>query len=269
MTQGPHTPRVLIFDSGVGSLSIGAEIHRQRPDIDLLYLMDRGGFPYGEWREDELVVHICREVTAVLAEEAADLLVMACNSASTAVLPALRAALSIPVVGVVPAIKPAAAQSRSGVIGLLATPGTIARPYTAQLIADFARQHCVIPVGSRQLAPAVEALFWGEAVDASLWQEAVAELHRHPRSAELDTIVLACTHFPLVRQHLEVHLPGMQWVDSGEAIARRVDYLLSEAGQPREASRMGQQEARILGVTRVSDALTAQLQQRHIALIGR
>ena len=273
MTQTPHTPRVLIFDSGVGSLSIGAEIHRQRPDIDLLYIMDRGGFPYGEWQEAALVEHICREVTAVLAEEPADLLVMACNSASTAVLPALRASLSIPVVGVVPAIKPAAAISQSGVIGLLATPGTIARPYTAQLIEDFAREHCVIAVGSKELAPAVEALFWGEPVAEAVWQRAVAELEQHPRFPELDTLVLACTHFPLVKNQLAAHLPPLQWVDSGEAIARRVDHLLCEAGWPRltaqQDMQQGKQEARVLGIDRASEVLLAKLEQRHVQFTGR
>lgn len=157
----PHAPRVLVFDSGVGSLSIGAEIHRLLPDLDLLYAMDRGGFPYGQWQEQPLAEHICRKILDVLIDHPCDMLVVACNSASTAVLPSLRSQVAIPVVGVVPAIKPAAQQSSSGVIGLLATPGTISRPYTAQLIADFA-SHChVITAGDPGLASAVETFFGG------------------------------------------------------------------------------------------------------------
>ncbi len=196
MSEHPHTPRVLVFDSGVGSLSIGAEIHRLLPDIDLLYAMDRGGFPYGQWQEHALADHICKQLITLLSREPADMVVMACNSASTVVLPALRAQLTMPVVGVVPAIKPAAQISHSGVIGLLATPGTVARPYTAQLIADFAAHCSVIAVGDGALAPAVEALFWEGRDDPAAWQGAVAKLAAQPRFDEMDTVVLACTHFP-------------------------------------------------------------------------
>jgi len=267
LTVRDRTPRIVIFDSGVGSLSIGAEIHALLPSLDLLYVMDRGGFPYGLWQEQALVEHICQKVHEVLRAQSADMLVMACNSASTAVLPALREQLSIPVVGVVPAIKPAAAQSRSRVIGLLATPGTVARPYTAKLIADFAPDCCVIPVGSAELAPAVEALFWHGDDAPQVWRGIAEQFHCHPRAAEMDTVVLACTHFPLVKDQLARQLPKLAWIDSGQAIARRVQQLLLGQGwQPTPVP--GRQFLRLLGAREPSEVLSQRLGERGIVLSG-
>lgn len=261
MATPPRTHRVLVFDSGVGSLSIGAEIHRLLPELDLLYVMDRGGFPYGLWQEAPLVEHICKRVEEVLQREYATMLVMACNSASTAVLPALRERLSIPVVGVVPAIKPAAALSRSKVIGLLATPGTVSRPYTAQLIADFAADCEVIAVGNGELAPAVEALFWQGASPKDCVATIADRFRAHPRYHDMDTLVLACTHFPLVQTELAAFIRHCQWVDSGQAIARRVASLLGT-----DPKGEGQQEVVILGSEKASDYLLAGLEQRGLRL---
>lgn len=265
MSNKQHTPRVLIFDSGVGSLSIGAAIHDLLPDIELLYVMDHGGFPYGEWDEALLTTHICATINRVLTVHQVDLLVMACNSASTAVLPALRSQISIPVVGVVPAIKPAAALSKSGVIGLLATPGTISRPYTAQLIHDFAGNCTVISVGSRELAPAVENFIWhNEDLDGVL-QNVKREFGEHRDFAKMDTIILACTHFPLVQAQLAGLLPNMQWVDSGQAIARRVAFLLEELGLKRTVKEVvAMQSAIILGDEQGSASLVRYLQNKNI-----
>ncbi|WP_269620128.1 glutamate racemase [Zhongshania sp. BJYM1] len=263
-----HAPRVLVFDSGVGSLSIGAAIHQLIPQANLLYAMDHGGFPYGEWQEEELVTHICQAVTAVLQRHAADILVMACNSASTAVLPALRSILSIPVIGVVPAIKPAAQRSVSGVIGLLATPGTVARAYTAQLINDFASHCCVIPVGSRILAPAIESLFWHDSNIDEVLQQIKAALSEHPRAAEMDTVVLACTHFPLMQKPLSELLPNLQWIDSGEAIARRVAHVINELNLPLDsAGEHGLQEVLILGKEEATPILKRRLEDSRLCLI--
>ncbi|WP_372864200.1 glutamate racemase [Spongiibacter sp.] len=266
MSESQHTPRVLIFDSGVGALSVGAEIHQLLPNIDLLYAMDRGGFPYGLWQESALVEHICARVSDILQRHHADLLVMACNSASTTVLPALRQQLHIPVVGVVPAIKPAAAQSRSRVIGLLATPGTVQRRYTAELIRDFAGDCCVISVGDADLAPAVERLFWQGEESPEVWQQVAAQFRRHPRAKELDTIVLACTHFPLVQPQLAKELAGLHWVDSGAAIARRVKQLLQERGWPTTGPREATQQVVILGAENASAALRERLLERGLTL---
>lgn len=263
-----RAPRVLVFDSGVGSLSIGAAIHQLIPQANLLYAMDHGGFPYGEWQEESLVTHICQAVSKVLQRHPADILVMACNSASTAVLPALRSMLSIPVIGVVPAIKPAAQRSHSGVIGLLATPGTVARAYTAQLIQDFASHCCVIPVGSRILAPAIESLFWhDDDIDEVLLQIKVA-LSKHPRAAEMDTVVLACTHFPLVQKPLSKLLPNLAWIDSGEAIARRVAHVINELNLSFNSDTgKGLQEVLILGEESATPILKRRLDSAGLCLI--
>tara|TARA_R110001583_G_scaffold461_7_gene4320 strand:+ start:1317 stop:2126 length:810 start_codon:yes stop_codon:yes gene_type:complete len=266
VSANQHTPRVLIFDSGVGSLSIGAAIHDLLPEIDLLYVMDHGGFPYGEWPEALLTEHICATVCRVLATHKVDLLVMACNSASTAVLPALRSQIAIPVVGVVPAIKPAAALSQSGVIGLLATPGTVSRPYTAQLIQDFAAHCQIIAVGSPELAPAVENFIWHEhALDAVLSRVKTA-FSQHADFAAMDTIILACTHFPLVQPQLSVLLPNINWVDSGQAIARRVAFLMGELGLAETPGKPARQSAIILGEEPASANLAQYLQARNIKI---
>lgn len=266
MSISEHTPRVLIFDSGVGALSVGAEIHQLLPNVDLLYAMDRAGFPYGLWQEAALVEHICGRINEILQRQRADLLVVACNSASTAVLPALREQLSIPVVGVVPAIKPAAEGSASRVIGLLATPGTVQRRYTAELIAQFAADCCVIAVGDAELAPAVERLFWQGEDSPMVWQRVAAQFQCHPRAAELDSIVLACTHFPLVQSQLAAVLPGMRWIDSGAAIARRVKQLLEEGGRAPAAGIEGRQQVVILGAEPASATLVKKLASRGLQL---
>lgn len=272
MTPGEHPPRVLVFDSGVGSLSIGAEIHRLLPDLNLLYCMDRGGFPYGQWQEQALAEHICETILAQLNIHPCDMVVVACNSASTTVLPALRSQLTIPVVGVVPAIKPAANHSKSSVIGLLATPGTIARPYTDQLIQDFAAHCQVIKVGDPALAGAVEALFWQGEDNKAAWQRAAQAFADSEHFAALDTVVLACTHFPLVQKQLDTAMRALNkevsWVDSGQAIARRVEHLLLQAMSPRQLGVQGRQEAILLGVNDASNRFANTLQARRIDLLS-
>ena len=216
---------VLVFDSGVGGLSVAAEIRRRLPALPLHYLMDSAGFPYGN-KDDaaliERVVTVCRQA---VAEQPPRLLVVACNTASTLALPALRAALDIPVVGVVPALKVAAAASATGRIGLLATPATVNRPYTDNLVRDFAAGCDVRRFGSVELVQ---------------WAEDWIALGREPQGlfAHLDSwlmqpqpvshVVLGCTHFPLLRSMLEQLWPAIYWVDSGEAIARRVAQLIGE-----------------------------------------
>ncbi|MFT5032366.1 MAG: glutamate racemase [Bermanella sp.] len=260
MTQ--TSPTVLVFDSGVGALSVGGEIHSRLPSHNLIYALDSAGFPYGEWPETALSAHICQTAERLVAHYQPDLLVVACNSASTTVLPTLRAALSIPVVGVVPAIKPAASQSQSKVIGLLATPGTVARSYTAQLIRDFAADCCVITVGDATLAPAVEQWFWTGELSAAVCNRVAQQFAHHARAADMDTLVLACTHFPLLAQKLAAHFPGLSLIDSGEAIARRVKQLLPapEAG----CAATGEQLAVIIGKRCASAVLEKNLAERGI-----
>ena len=222
----PVNGPVLIFDSGVGGLSVVRALRERLPDAPLAYACDNAALPYGTKDDDWLVariVTVCR--TAVQACTAA-VLVVACNTASTLALDALRAALPIPVVGTVPAIKPAAALSASGVIGLLATSATVCRPYTDRLIKDFAAQRTVVRVAADALVGQAERLLASGTVDGAVIEAALAPLWQQP---ELDTVVLGCTHFPLLRDHFPAPRP-VTWVDSGAAIARRVDQVL---GAPR------------------------------------
>ena len=228
--------RILVFDSGVGGLSILRAI-QSHPAIlasagqphQWLFCSDNAFFPYGTKAEAALVQRVVQVLTALQAACRPDVVVVACNTASTVALAAVRAALPVPVVGVVPAIKPAARVSESRCIGLLATPGTIARAYTQQLIDEFAADCTVVRVGSSELVILVEAHLRGEPVNPAELQPIVAPLQAAIATQQLDTVVLACTHFPLVEEALRAQLPQVKhWVDSGEAIARRVAWCLEQ-----------------------------------------
>lgn len=223
-------PVVAVFDSGLGGLTVLNAIRRALPAVRCVYVADTEAFPYGVKGEAELIGRIQRVLPPLLKRCRPDLLVVACNTASTVALPHIRARLGIPVVGVVPAIKPAAAGSETGVIGLLATPGTANRPYTDELIAEFA-MHCeVIRVGNSRLVELAEAHVHGEAATTGELAAILAPFHEHPAGSRLDTVVLACTHFPLLAGELAAAFGRpMRWVDSGQAIANRVAQLLGDS----------------------------------------
>jgi len=214
---------VLVFDSGVGGLSVAASIRRLCPQLPIVYLADNAGFPYGDKLETEVIKRTCSLVTSALAEFDCHIVVIACNTASTAALPALRQCVSQAAVGVVPAIKPAAAISVNRRIGILATPATVARPYLDQLIADYAADCQVCRIGHPDLVHWAEALARGEPVS----HEQLADVLAPFELAGVDTVVLGCTHYPLLLPALKQAAPGVRfWVDSGDAIARRVEQLL-------------------------------------------
>jgi glutamate racemase len=220
-------PRALVFDSGLGGLTVAQEIRQLTPQLELIYYADNAFFPYGDRTEQELLTRVLDEVMRLHDHYRPDIIVVACNSASTLVLPQLRLRTQTPIVGVVPAVKPAATISHSGVIGLLATPGTVLRQYTSELIKQFAN-HCeVVSVGSTELAAIAEAKLLGKPVALRQIETILAPFHQHPRGADIDTVVLACTHFPLLKPELQ-HAYGkpIHWLDSGQAIARRVEQLL-------------------------------------------
>lgn len=240
-------PRVLVFDSGVGGLSVAACISQHLPGTELVYLADNAGFPYGGLAESVVIERCCRLIGAALELYPCDVIVVACNTASTVVLPHLRAMTSTPVVGVVPAIKPAAAKTRNGRIGLLATPATVRRPYLDSLVSEFAGDCQVERIGHPDLVRWVEESVSGGEVPREALSEALAAF----RIADVDTVVLGCTHYPLLLDVLRDLLPKVQfWVDSGDAIARRVAYLLTELGKGERA--LG---ARIRGDSPVRAAL--------------
>ena len=232
MNQISTGPRVLVFDSGVGGLSIVEAIDDLLSEWQLIYLADNAFFPYGD-QPEEVVVERCVElITTTLAVHSADLIVIGCNTASTVVLPALRARFSCPVIGVVPAIKPAALQSHNRRIGLLATPATVRRPYLESLISEFALDCTITRVGSSELVRLAENWMATTTIDPRVLARILDPL----QEAGVDTVVLGCTHFPLIRPLLESVLgAGVNWVDSGSAIARRIQYLW--AGMVRTGSR--------------------------------
>ena len=139
-TTSEPRPTVLVFDSGVGGLSVYDEIRHLLPDLHYIYAFDNVAFPYGEKSEEFIVERVVAIVTAVQERYPLALAVVACNTASTVSLPALREKFDFPVVGVVPAIKPAARLTANGIVGLLATRGTVKRSYTHELIARFANE---------------------------------------------------------------------------------------------------------------------------------
>ncbi|WP_096619193.1 glutamate racemase [Candidatus Enterovibrio altilux] len=215
---------VLIFDSGVGGLSVYKEIIQLIPGQHVIYAFDNAAFPYGELEYDVLISRVCGMVLAVCSTHDVALVVVACNTASTLVLPYLREKLSIPIVGVVPAIKPAAALSQMKKIGLLATPATVQRPYTYQLVKKFMRDCDINMIGSTELVLMSESKLCGKPVDKRKLQNILA-----PFINQVDYIVLGCTHFPLLKSEIqEIVGDSCTIIDSGKAVACRVAELLIE-----------------------------------------
>ena len=224
-------PRVLVFDSGIGGLSVAGCIHRALPSVRLVYLADSAGFPYGEQPESVVVERSKYLIGEALEAFPCDIVVVACNTASTVVLPALRAMTDTPVIGVVPAIKPAAALSRNRRIGILATPATIARTYLTELVEEFASDCLVERIGHPDLVYWIEQQLSGGLSGRNVPSQALSEALQPFRDAAVDTVVLGCTHYPLIASLLRELLPEVSyWVDSGDAIARRVGWLLEQRG---------------------------------------
>ncbi|MFN3481575.1 MAG: glutamate racemase [Rhabdaerophilum calidifontis] len=223
--------RILVFDSGLGGLTVFRAVHALRPDADYLYLADDAHFPYGALAPDALVARVLAVIGAALDEFRADCVVIACNTASTLVLPALRAAFPMPIVGTVPAIKPAAAMTRTGLISVLATPGTVSRDYTAELIRDFAAGFDVTLVGSKHLAGLAEAALRGEVVADPEIAAEIAPCFIEKARGRTDVVVLACTHYPLLLARIERLAPWpVAFIDPAPAIARRVVQLIGAGG---------------------------------------
>ena len=226
-----RAPRALVFDSGLGGLSVLAEIRRLRPDVEIVYAADDAAFPYGRLSEEALVARVETVMARLIGEIEPDIVVIACSTASTLALPPLRAAYPrLPFVGTVPAIKPAAAASRSGLISVLATRGTVARDYTHALVRDYAANCEVTLVGSPLLAVIAERVMRGEAVDEAEIRREIAPCFVEHEGRRTDQIVLACTHFPLIADKIERLSPWpVGFVDPAPAIARRLDALIAPA----------------------------------------
>jgi glutamate racemase len=227
-------PTILVFDSGLGGLTVLREIVRARPDAHFVYVADDAFFPYGHHSEPQIIARVVPLAGELIAAHGPDLMVIACNTASTLVMSHLRAEYQVPFVGTVPAIKPACASSRTKRVSVLGTRGTVQREYTRALIRDFAQGCEVTLVGSADLASLAEAALSGETVrDAAIAAEIapcfVGTGEGDP--ARTDTVVLACTHYPLLLDRLVRLAPWpVDWIDPAPAIARRVSDLLGPPG---------------------------------------
>ncbi|MFZ0497301.1 MAG: glutamate racemase [Methylocella sp.] len=225
-----RAPKILVFDSGLGGLTVCGEVARLLPDAQIVYAADNAAFPYGELGEDTLIARVLAVTDRLIALCGPDAVVIACNTASTLTLPHLRARFpKIPFIGTVPAIKPAASQSRSGLISVLATPGTVARDYTRELVRTYAAHCAVTLAGSSLLAPLAEAFMQGKNVsDAAIARE-IAPAFVTSGELHTDCIVLACTHYPLLLRHFERLAPWpVAWFDPAPAIARQTGHVLRE-----------------------------------------
>ena len=220
-------PTVVVFDSGLGGLTVFAPIAASLPEARLIYVADEAGFPYGGRSEQDLLARVGRVIGAAIDRFRPVLVVIACNTASTLVLPQLRARFALPIVGTVPAIKPAAEQSRSRCLAILATEGTARRDYTRALIDQFAKDCRVIIHSPPALAPRAEAFLRGEGLDEQALLADIAPCFVAEDGTQTDTIVLGCTHYPLLLEAMMRLAPWtVTWIDPAPAIAKRVVHLL-------------------------------------------
>ena len=227
------TAPILFFDSGVGGLSVLGPVRALLPAAPIVYCADNAGFPYGGKSEIEVATRVCALLGRLTERYRPRLVVIACNTASTIALAHVRAALAVPVVGTVPAIKPAAALSRTRAIGVLGTVATVRQPYVDALASEFAADCLVLRYGSGALVELAEAKLRGEGVDARLVARELAGLLGQPGGERVDTMVLACTHFPLLADDLAGVAPRpLNFVDGGAGIARRVRHLLADTDWP-------------------------------------
>ena len=231
----PDLP-LLVFDSGVGGLSVLQEIRALLPNAPIVYAADNAGYPYGTKSGAEIEARVPALLGRLAQRYDPALIVIACNTASTIALDPVRAALHVPIVGTVPAIKPAALLSKSRAIGVLGTDATIAQPYVDRLAAEFAADCTVVRHGSAELVDLAEAKLRGEATDPAAYARIMNDLLTRPGGDRVDTIVLACTHFPLVEEELAAAAPRpLAFVHGGPGIARRVAHLTEGRIWPEEA----------------------------------
>jgi glutamate racemase len=224
---------ILFFDSGVGGLSVLAPVRALLPTAPIVYAADNGFFPYGLKSEAEIGGRVPVLLGRLAERYRPRLAVIACNTASTIALGPIRAALDIPVVGTVPAIRPAALLSKTRAIGVLGTDATVRQPYVDRLAAEYAADCLVLRHGSAALVELAEAHLRGAPVDDRAYRAVLSGLLDQPGGERIDTVVLACTHFPLVADALAAAAPRpLAFVDGGAGIARRVAFLTAGQAWP-------------------------------------
>ena len=221
---------ILFFDSGVGGLSVLGPTLKLLPNAPIVYTADSAGFPYGTRSEAEIASRVPALLGRLVERFHPRLAVIACNTASTIALDHVRAALDLPVVGTVPAIKPAAELSKSRVIGVLGTEATVRQPYVDDLAAKFATDCTIVRYGSPELVELAEAKLAGEEVGVDAVRNAVQPMFE--ANGAIDTVVLACTHFPLLEEELRAAFPDVAYVHGGDGIARRIAHLTRNQAWP-------------------------------------
>ena len=222
---------ILMLDAGVGVLSILDPVRKQLPTAPVVIALDQAGYPYGQQPPEALAARVPALLGRLAEHVGARLIVIACNTASVIALDPVRAALDLPIVGTVPAIKPAAEISKTRVIGVLGTQSTVRQPYVDNLSREFASDCTVIRHGSHELVKLAEAKLRGDPGRREDYAAVLDGLFAQPGGDGIDTVVLACTHFPLVEEELAAAAPHpVRFVDGGAGIARRVAHLTE--GQP-------------------------------------
>ena len=229
--MSPAAP-LLFFDSGVGGLSVLQPTRLLLPNAPIIYVADSAGFPYGARSEEDIAARVPALLAPVVERYQPRLVVIACNTASTIALETVREVLVLPVVGTVPAIKPASEISKSRVIGVLGTQATVRQPYVDDLAARFAADCTVIRHGSPELVELAEAKLADKEIDVAAVRVAVQPMFDAERGLDIDVVVLACTHFPLLGEELRAAFPGIALVDGGPGIARRIAYLTRDQAWP-------------------------------------
>lgn len=226
----PELKPVLVFDSGIGGLTVLREARVLMPERGFIYIADDAGFPYGNWGEEALQERIISLFGRLLRTYDPEVCVIACNTAFTLVGADLRAAFpQMTFIGTVPAIKPAAERTRSGLVSVLATPGTVKRAYTRDLIQSFATKCHVRLVGSENLARMAESYIRGENLDDAAILAEIEPCFIEQDGRRTDIVVLACTHYPFMANLFRRLAPWpVDWLDPAEAISRRARSLVPQ-----------------------------------------
>lgn len=227
---------ILVFDSGIGGLTVLREARMLMPDRNFVYVADDAAFPYGDWEETQLLDHMVKLFGRLIKEHSPELIVIACNTASTLVISELRKVYpDTGFVGTVPAIKPAAERTSSGLVSVLATPGTVKRQYTRNLISQYAAKCDVKLVGSVKLARLAEGYMRSGFVDEASVAAEIAPCFCEKDGKRTDIIVLACTHYPFLVNRMRKMAPWpVDWIDTSEAIARRALSLIEKKPVPNQ-----------------------------------
>ena len=232
MSQRP----IGIFDSGVGGTSIWRELQKLLPGEDTIYLADSKNAPYGEKSGDEIIA-LCKKNVELLLEEDCKMIVVACNTATTKAIEYLRGQYSVPFIGIEPAIKPAALQSATGKVGVLATSGTLG----SELFLSTSKTHAEDIQIIEQVGEGLVRLMEDGKTDTSEMRSLLQKYLDPMLEAGIDQLVLGCTHYPYLIPHLKDLLPeSVKIVDCGEAVARQAAKVLSEQCLLNDSGEKGQ-----------------------------